>query len=205
LLASASDDDTIRLWDLSNPNATPIVMNDHGDEVWHVAFSADGRMLASGGRDGSVRLWDLGAGDSSSTVVIGLPVGVGAVAFSPDGKNLVSGSDDGLVRLWDLTNLAAPPAILEKLSRAVFSTAFSPEGQTLATGGADGTVRLSIARTETLSEKVCDLVWRNLTLAEWQQFVGKDVPYKRTCANLPPGEGAPTDSADNATMPVASG
>jgi len=32
---------------------------------------------------------------------------------------------------------------------------------------------------------VCERVWRNLTLAEWRQFMGPDLPYERTCPNLP--------------------
>jgi hypothetical protein len=31
---------------------------------------------------------------------------------------------------------------------------------------------------------------RNLSLAEWKQYIG-DVPYEKTCPDLPPGEGAP--------------
>ena len=32
---------------------------------------------------------------------------------------------------------------------------------------------------------------RNLTQAEWKQFIGSDIPYKRTCPPLPLGEGTP--------------
>jgi hypothetical protein len=43
---------------------------------------------------------------------------------------------------------------------------------------------------EALSETVCRVVGRNLTLAEWQRFVGEGVPYERTCPNLSSGVGA---------------
>ncbi|MGI9520307.1 MAG: hypothetical protein ACR2PG_01545 [Hyphomicrobiaceae bacterium] len=39
--------------------------------------------------------------------------------------------------------------------------------------------------TQGLADAVCEEVWRNLTLEEWQQFVGKDIPYQRICPNLP--------------------
>jgi hypothetical protein len=32
---------------------------------------------------------------------------------------------------------------------------------------------------------VCTKVDRNLTMGEWQQFVGADILYERTCPNLP--------------------
>ena len=48
--------------------------------------------------------------------------------------------------------------------------------------------------TEGLSELVCQKVRRNLTMEEWRQFVGADIPYERTCPGLPAGEGAPADA-----------
>ena len=71
----------------------------------------------------------------------------------------------------------------------VWFVAFSPDGQMLASGSLDQTIFIWIAHTETLAEKICQQVWRNLTLDEWRQFVGEDLPYARTCPNLPAGEG----------------
>jgi hypothetical protein len=39
--------------------------------------------------------------------------------------------------------------------------------------------------TDGLANLVCEKVWRNLTLEEWRQFVAEDIPYERTCPNLP--------------------
>ena len=39
--------------------------------------------------------------------------------------------------------------------------------------------------TKGLAETACKKVWRNLTKAEWNQFVGADIPYQRTCPHLP--------------------
>ena len=61
LLASGSDDKTVRLWDpvvgaLRNTLEGPI------NSVKAVAFSGDGRLVASGSDDNTVRLWDLATG-----------------------------------------------------------------------------------------------------------------------------------------------
>ena len=62
ILASGSADDTIRLWNLTDP-AHPAPLGEpltgHTDGVFGVAFSPDGHTLASGGGDATIRLWDL--------------------------------------------------------------------------------------------------------------------------------------------------
>ena len=56
-LATASWDHTVRIWNLSNPYSTPILLNDHNDWVWSVAFSQDDNYLLAGCRDNLIRTW----------------------------------------------------------------------------------------------------------------------------------------------------
>jgi conflict system STAND superfamily ATPase/TIR domain-containing protein/WD40 domain-containing protein len=61
-LATASADQTVRLWDLSNrdqPRALGVPLTGHTNAVWGVAFAPDGRTLATASADQTVRLWDL--------------------------------------------------------------------------------------------------------------------------------------------------
>ena len=60
-LASASEDDTVRLWD-AETGAEQQVLKGHTGWVSSVAFSPDGRRLASASDDGTVRLWDAETG-----------------------------------------------------------------------------------------------------------------------------------------------
>ena len=57
VLASASDDKTVRLWDLTTGICTA-TLEGHSRSVEVVAFSPDGKVLASASYDGTVRLWD---------------------------------------------------------------------------------------------------------------------------------------------------
>jgi WD40 repeat protein len=112
LLASCSQDRTVRLWQVPAPYPPPStlhsppsqVLRGHTDDVFAVAFHPDGTRLATGGRDGAVWLWDLARGEE----VVRLPGHKSyawSLAFSKDGTTLASGSGDFTVRLWDTAPL----------------------------------------------------------------------------------------------------
>ena len=91
------------------PSVTVQVLLDHGDEVWHLAFSPCGSRLASGGADGVAILWDVGRDARGRRRVRkahelrGHAGPVALLAWSPadGGATLATAGPDGTVRLWD--------------------------------------------------------------------------------------------------------
>ena len=58
-LASASDDDTLILWDVATRQPRGDPLRGHTASVNSVAFSPDGQTLASASRDDTLILWDV--------------------------------------------------------------------------------------------------------------------------------------------------
>lgn len=142
LLASASADGTIRLWDVagSGPLGSPLL--GHNGAVNSVAWSPDGKLLASGGVDGTVRLWSVATRALLGAPLTGHAGSVNSVAWSPNGKLLASGGADGTVRLWSVATRRQIALLHSGNKATVHSVAFSPDSTLVAAGSSDGTARL---------------------------------------------------------------
>jgi WD40 repeat protein/transcriptional regulator with XRE-family HTH domain len=137
-LASSSDDQTARIWNVATGECLRMLHFAH--RVRSVDLNHDGTLLASGSDDHMIRLWDASSGTCLSSLV-GHEGRVWSVAFNPSGTHLASGGTDCSVRLW---NVASGQAIgvLQGHTNNVRSVVFGATGALLASGSDDGTVRL---------------------------------------------------------------
>jgi WD40 repeat protein len=82
LVASASGDGTVRLWDATT-GAAPQTLKGHSSWVNVVAFSLDSKPVASAVRDRAVRLWDAATGAALQTLEADLVIS--KLSFSKEG------------------------------------------------------------------------------------------------------------------------
>jgi WD40 repeat protein len=140
LLASASEDGSVALWEVG------------AGEVWHEAISAerlrplafrpDGKMLAVGGDEGKVALLRVEGGEQIASLDLGGRVT--GLAFDPTGRFLATASEDGAARVMEVDGG-------EEIGRlsfgkgdlaAVEDVAFSPDGGLVAAINEGGQVCL---------------------------------------------------------------
>jgi WD40 repeat protein len=143
ILATASDDGTLRLWNVTNPDRPALTgraLYGSGKGLTSLAFSPDGNTLAAGSGNGTVLLWNVT--DPAHPARLGEPLtGLGryvsSVAFSPDREILAAGSYDDSILLWNVADPAHPVPLGKPLAgggSSILSLAFSLDGKTLAAG-----------------------------------------------------------------------
>jgi WD40 repeat protein len=154
-LASASGDETIKIWTLATDTDTDtdtkhkadLTLEGHSGPVNTIAFSLmsdkfPDNLLASGSDDHTIIIWDWKKKEDVRRrwILVGHTGPVNSVAFSPNGR-LASASDDGMVRLWNV-RLGISYGILSGHSSWVRSVSFSSSGDQLASASDDCTVKI---------------------------------------------------------------
>ena len=97
-VASASEDTTVKIWNIATGENEPILQ--HGDVVEGVFWSADDSRLITGSDDNQVRVWDAATGEIVQEWTAH-EFGLVTMALSPDGRRLVTTGNDGFIRLWN--------------------------------------------------------------------------------------------------------
>lgn len=143
-LVTASEDGSIRLWDVVTAKQLKEVSSSQGS-VSDIAVSPDGRFIAAcidNEESSVVKIWDAATLKLRHTLV-GHEKGIFEIVFSPDGRLLASGARDTTIKLWNVRT-GQLTRTLEGHTDAVTSLAFTPNGKWLFTGSAedDKTIKL---------------------------------------------------------------
>ncbi|BBM86610.1 caspase family protein [Candidatus Uabimicrobium amorphum] len=147
ILASASKDQTIGLWDVAiGKRMAKISVN---KPALFAKFSPDGESFAYSLSNRTIRLRDVKTG-KKQVKITGHTDDINAMDFHPGGKMIVSASSDQTIRLWNIQT-GKEVMKIEGHSAAVNSVCFNFNGKTIASGSSDGTIK--IWDTQTGKEK----------------------------------------------------
>ena len=134
VIASGSNDKTIKLWSLSGQNEIA-TLEGHQGGVTSIVFSPDGKFIASASNDKTIKMWSVENQQEIATF-LGHRHGVEVLAFSPNGTILASGGRDYRIKLWSV----AEKRLIRTLPRQeniLQSLGFSRDGGVLASGSVD--------------------------------------------------------------------
>ena len=147
LLASCSDDMTLKIWDMRSGQNTPLHdLQAHNKEIYTIKWSPTGRgsnipnaplVLASASFDSTVRLWDVERGSSLYTLTRHCEP-VYSVAFSPDGQLLASGSFDKCVHIWAVRT--GQLVYSYRGTGGIFEVCWNSRGDKVGASASDGSV-----------------------------------------------------------------
>lgn len=159
-----------------------------GSGIQSLAFNQKGNLLAIGEKSGLVKIWDVNKRKIKATLS-GFSAQVNDIAFGPNDKMLAAVSFDKKSRIWFVDKLNNQPIVLSDQNDWVWSLAFSPDGEYLLTGGVGSNITFYPTDPDRLAQQFCNKLKRNLSAAEWYEFVDRDIEYNFTCLGLPIGEG----------------
>jgi len=146
LIASGSDDKTIRLWrrqtqSVKETKPRCVATIQLRSCINSLAFSPSGDMLAAALDSGWIELYDLKTGKMTGALEGQTTSEVWTICFSPDGANIISGALDRAVRIWDVDNRECRWA-LRGHDEWVNGVAVSADGGVIVSGSGDKTVRI---------------------------------------------------------------
>jgi RNA polymerase sigma factor (sigma-70 family) len=130
LLAAASQDGSLGVWDTTTGRQTALLRDARVKGVHWPLFTPDGGLVTSAGD--RVYSWDLAGGKLTKVVELSVPPSYG-IALSPDGRTQAVAGRDEPVSLWDTATGTVRLRLRGELARGGFGLAFSPDGKTLAT------------------------------------------------------------------------
>ncbi len=154
-----------------------------------IAYTPDGSFIVTANDSGIVGFW----GDDGLAEGSPIELASGQLVdfdISPDGKLLAVASTDGTTKLFGVAGGRYLGLVgareMGAANKLVFSTgvAFSPDGGRIARTDSDGSVRIVRLGGRVVAD-ACRTAGRNLTLAEWGQYVDDADDYRRLCPDLP--------------------
>jgi len=139
LLASASNDKTVRIWDAPDGRYVSSLVG-HSLGISDVAWSADSQFIATASDDKTINLYDRPNGEIIHTFEGHTDVAM-CVDFNMSRNVLASASFDKTVRIWDIGQRRCIHRI-QAHSDSIVSSNFNIDGNLLVTAGFDGYVRV---------------------------------------------------------------
>jgi energy-coupling factor transporter ATP-binding protein EcfA2 len=182
LLAALTKDGRVMLWNPEAPGRQFTL--DAGEKViTSLKFIPGREKLATGDETGIIDIWDTGTKTIGANVE-GHTSAIHAIAFNKTDNQMITADKSGDIRIWALSDLTQPPIVISDSKEDIMELFFNKDGNAfLAATRTEVTQRP--AHIKCMTAGLCTMVTRNLSLAEWAAYVGRDIEYEPACPDRP--------------------
>jgi hypothetical protein len=156
-LVSGSDSTYMEIFNLTNPEKKPVVVNGHSGFVTDIKFMPDNSGFISSSADRTLRLTNQITGESKK--IVSLPFDIKSIDISANGMLLAAASASGKLLIVDLKNFSFKE-IKDEAPNRILSIAFHPSRPMVAYGleivgeKSKGTVKLLNINTQKVEKEL---------------------------------------------------
>ncbi len=182
--AGISSDGGVLVWNPGN-KTDKFSIDTEGKNIKTIRFDPEKSLLAIGDDKGIIELWDIRQHRKISEIKAH-DGQINDIRFNESLKQMATAGNDKKLKIFNVKNpedLSELPITFNDNSEVVLVMQFSPDGQFIVSGEFGGSPNL-LSRPVTadyLANNVCGNLERNMTTEEWKTYVGKDIPYEKTC------------------------
>jgi WD40 repeat protein len=175
-----TEDGLLIQWSIDNGDSK-VIFDNKNNSIYALAMNSSGTRLAVGDKSGNIMIINPLAGKIIS-VAKGHTARVLDLCFSPDNLQIASSSFDATIRIWNTQDLSENPVIITEQESWVMALTFSYDGRRVISSSNNANLLFYWpARADYMADQMCKYITRNFTKTEWDDYIGEDIEYEKTC------------------------
>lgn len=179
---------TVGLWPVGSPDLLRAPFTTASLSTIRATFSPDGRTFGYFDGQDSIVLWNMVDEQQLAQLRVGEVSILNDITISPDGERVAAATSQGEVPLWSAHGNALLGVYTPNWGPTA-AVVFDATGQDVVAVDLNGRTAIWPAAPAAWRARACQIANRNLTHAEWEQFIGDPDdprhPYRKTCPDLP--------------------
>jgi WD40 repeat protein len=174
-----TDDGLLMQWSIDNGESKVIL--DNKNSIYAIAMNSSGSRVVIGDKNGNIIIVNLTTGKVSSRIQ-GHSARVLDISYSPDNSQIASSSFDGTVKIWSTQDMSETPITITEQESWVMALIFTPDGRRVITSSNNADLLFYwMTRSDYMADQMCKYITRNLSKSEWNNYIGEDIEYEKTC------------------------